>query len=93
MLGELLLPNWQYTQLTWDQLDSILAGQDTRRQRELVGFRLVAAQVHNMLADKALKPHEYLYLPAIDELSGSVRKPNSDWLQRMKEKHGDKLEV
>jgi hypothetical protein len=71
----------------------MLAGQDARRQKDLVGFRLIASQVYNMLADKALKPHEYLPLPAIDQLNSVVRQPNAEWRRRMQEKYGDKLEA
>lgn len=93
MLGELLLAPWRLRQLTWDELDSLLAGQDVRRQKDMVAFRLIALQVYNALAEKPLKPHEYLRLPAVDAAATHSPKPDAGWLERMRAKHGDKLEA
>lgn len=87
------MPPRRLRQLTWDELDSLLIGADTRRQKDLMGFRLVALQVYNAHAEKPLRPHEYLRLPAVDGPALAPRKANDAWLQRMKEKHGDKLEL
>lgn len=51
----------------------------------MVGFRLVATQVYNALAEKPLTEREYLPLPAVD---GPTPAPtggaDADWLARKK---------
>lgn len=89
----MLLPPVRLQHLTWEELDSLLIGQDVRRQKDLAGFRLIAVQVHNMLAEKGLKPHEYLPLPAVDGNLVQAKPANKEWLTRMKQKYGDKLEA
>lgn len=66
LLGELGLPPRTARGLTWPELDSYLAGYDVRLQRQMAGFRLVAAQVYNVLAEQPLSPAAYLPLPAVD---------------------------
>jgi hypothetical protein len=69
-----------------------------RRQKDLIGFRLLATQEYNLAVEKKdrLTPEAYLRLPAVDGLAGgapSAPKVNAAWLARMKEKHGENLEI
>jgi len=52
------------------QVDFYLHGYEARRQKELAGHRLTASLVYNALADKPLKPSDFLFLPAIDGPQG-----------------------
>jgi hypothetical protein len=79
--------------LTWEELDHLQAGADVAMQKSLVGARIVAVQVANMLAEKHLKPTEYFYLPAVDGPPAEAKPLNTEWLERMKAKHGNKLEL
>lgn len=96
MLGELLLPPVRLRQLTWDELDSLYAGQDVRRQKDLVGFRMVAAQAYNLAveAKDRLAESAYLPLPSIDRPAPVAATPErASWQARMKERFGDLLEA
>lgn len=91
--GELLKPKW-LKRLTWDSLDTLLAGQEVRRQKDLEGFRLVAVQAYNLVAEPGLSPKDYLHLPAVDGELKVLGGPKRDaWKERMKQRYGDKLEA
>jgi hypothetical protein len=79
--------------LTWDELDHLQHGADVARQKELVGFRIVAVQVANMLAEKQIRPTDYFYLPAVDGPPAEAKPINAEWLARKRAKYGDKLEI
>lgn len=80
--------------MTWDELDSLQAGQEVRRQKDLVGHRWVATLVRNALAKDPLSEPAYIPLPAVD----APKRPaapaiNSEYQARMKEKYGDLLMI
>ena len=52
--------------LAWCEVDSYLSGYERRRQKELAGFRLVAVQVYNALAETPMRAEDWLPLPLID---------------------------
>ena len=52
--------------LAWCEIDSCLSGYERRRQKELAGFRLVAIQVYNALAETPMQAADWLPLPLID---------------------------
>ena len=52
--------------LAWCEVDSYLSGYERRRQKELAGFRLVAIQVYNALAEAPMRPEDWLPLPLVD---------------------------
>lgn len=73
--------------LTWVQVDFYLHGYEARRQKDLAGHRLTAALVYNALADKPLKPAEFLHLPAVDGWHGTgPTAQNLDALKQMRDR-------
>jgi hypothetical protein len=86
LLGELGMPVPQARALSWVEVDNTLHGYAVRQQKTLVGFRLVAVQVHNTVAEKPISAHEYLPLPAVDgpvALPATVEAPNDAFLARI----------
>lgn len=66
LLGEMGLLPATVRALSWCEVDSYLCGYERRRQKELAGFRLVAVQVYNALAETPMRPEDWLPLPLID---------------------------
>ena len=63
-------------------------------QKLLAGHRLVAVQAYNLVADKPLKDHEYLPLPAVDgarAAPGAHAGPDAAFLARMAARAGHPL--
>lgn len=93
MLGELRLKPKRLERLTWQELDHLQHGADVARQKDLVGFRLVAVQIANLLAEKPTQPTEYFRLPAVDGPPAAPKAPDAGWLERMKARYGNRLEL
>lgn len=92
-MGELLLPLRRVHSLTWDEVDSLFAGQDVRRQKDMVGFRRLSTQLYNLMPSEKTGPltaEQFLPLPAVDGPKPKVAVVTRS--QRMKDKYGDKLE-
>ena len=66
LLGEMGLLPATVRALAWCEVDSYLCGYERRRQKELAGFRLVAVQVYNALAETPMSAEDWLPLPLID---------------------------
>jgi hypothetical protein len=69
-----------------------------RRQKDLVGFRKVVAMQYNLAVEPKDRLSEEALVP-LQAVDGPATKPtpakavSSAWLARMKEKHGDNLEL
>ena len=94
-MGEIGLVPGIARALTWPEVDSYQHGYDTRHQKALAGHRLVATMVYNALADKPLKEHEFLPLPAVDGARAAARpgpnRPDAAFLERMARRFGEPI--
>lgn len=66
LLGELGLAPAVARGLDWLEVDHYYHGYEARRQKALEGHRVTANLIYNALADKPLKPAQFLSLPAVD---------------------------
>lgn len=99
ILGELALPPYRLATLTWDQLDVMLAGQDVRRQKDLVGIRKLATLQFNLAveAKDRLSEEAFMALPAVDKAvatqADALNTPaRLAWLIKKKLAYGDDFE-